>query len=123
MATPPSWPAGLPTVLQIALRDGPPLPEKFAPVDVRFSEALVSVFVERLTAPGDVVFDPFVGFGTTAVVAERLGREAWGVELDGERAAFVPSRVQAPERILEADARALDMLPLPPVNLPVFLAG
>lgn len=117
MATPRGWPAGLPTVLRIALRDGPPLPEKFAGVDVRFSEALVGVFVERLTAPGDVVLDPFVGFGTTAVVAERLGREGWGIELDGERAAFVRSRVQAAERILEADARALDMLPLPQVNL------
>ena len=119
MATPRGWPAGLPTVLRLALRDGPPLPEKFAPDDVRFSEKLVGVLVERLTAPGDVVLDPFVGFGTTAVVAERLGREGWGVELDGERAAFVRTRVQAPERIFEADSRALDALPIPPVKLSI----
>jgi len=68
MATPRGWPAGLPTVLRLALRDDPPLPERFAAVDVRFSEKLVGVFVERLTAPGDVVLDPFVGFGTTAIV-------------------------------------------------------
>jgi hypothetical protein len=111
------WPAGLPTVLRLALRDGQPLPDTFAEADVRFSEKLISVFVDRLTATGDVVLDPFVGFGTTAVVAERLGREGWGVELDGERAAFVRTRLQAPERILEADARALDTLLLPPVRL------
>jgi DNA methylase len=99
------------------LGDGPPLPERFAPDDVRFSEHLVGVLVERLTAPGDVVLDPFVGFGTTVVVAERLGREGWGVELDGERAAYVRARVEAPERIFEADSRALDALPIPPVTL------
>jgi SAM-dependent methyltransferase len=119
MAAPRGWPAGLPTVLRLALRDGPPLPERFAAEDVRFAEELVGVLVEHLTAPGDVVLDPFVGFGTTAVVAERLGREGWGVELDAERAAFVRTRVQAPERIFEADARALDALPIPPVKLSI----
>jgi DNA methylase len=119
MATPHGWPAGLPTVLRLPLRDGPPLPEKFAPVDVRFSEKLVAVLVERLTAPGDVVLDPFVGFGTTVVVAERLGREGWGAELDGERAAFVRTRVSTPERIFEADSRALDVLPIPGVKLSI----
>jgi DNA methylase len=119
MTTPRGWPAGLPTVLRLPLRDGPPLPGKFAPLDVRFSEKLVGVLVERLTAPGDVVLDPFVGFGTTVVVAERLGREGWGVELDGERAAFVRTRVQAPERIFEADSRALDELSIPRVKLSI----
>jgi DNA methylase len=111
------WPAGLPTVLRLPLGDDPPLPEALADADVRFPETLVSVFVERLTAPGDVVLDPFVGFGTTVVVAERLGRKAWGVELDDERATFARTRVQAPERILTADARSLDVLPLPSVKL------
>jgi DNA methylase len=119
MATPHGWPAGLPTVLRLPLRDDPALPERFAPVDVRFSEKLVAVLVERLTVPGDVVLDPFVGFGTTVVVAERLGREGWGVELDGERAGFVRTRVKAPERIFAADSRALDALPIPRVNLSI----
>ncbi len=34
------------------------------------------------TNPGDVVLDPFAGSGTTLVVAEQLGRESIGVELD-----------------------------------------
>jgi len=119
VATPRGWPAGLPTVLKLALQDGPPLPEKFAPVDVRFSEKLVGVLVERLTAPGDVVLDPFVGFGTTVVVAERLGRQGWGVELDRERMEFVRTCVKAPERIFEADSRALDVLPIPRVKLSI----
>jgi hypothetical protein len=38
-------------------------PASFADDDVRFSEQLVSFFVERLTDPGDAVLDPFAGKG------------------------------------------------------------
>jgi DNA modification methylase len=34
------------------------------------------------TQPGDLVFDPFVGSGTTLAVAQRLGRTATGCEID-----------------------------------------
>ena len=119
MPSPREWPSGLPTVLRLARCEDSPLPERFATDDVRFSEELVRLFVERLTAPGDVVLDPFAGFGTTPVVAESLGRAGWGIELDHERAAFVRTRVQEPERIFEADARALDMLAVAPVTLAI----
>jgi hypothetical protein len=119
MPTPRVWPTGLPTVLRLAHGSAAPLPARFAGDDVRFSEELVGLFVDRLTAPGDVVLDPFAGFGTTPVVAERRGREGWGVELDAERAAFVRTRVRAPQRILEADARVLETLTFPPVRLVV----
>jgi DNA modification methylase len=36
--------------------------------------------IERYSRPGDWVLDPFCGFGTTLVVAERLGREPLGFE-------------------------------------------
>lgn len=40
----------------------------------RFPSALVEFFVKLLTRPDDLIFDPFGGSGTTASVAERLGR-------------------------------------------------
>jgi tRNA G10 N-methylase Trm11 len=114
-----SRPAGLRTVLHLAHGKAEPLPERFASDDVRFSEELAGIFVDRLTAPGDVVLDPFAGFGTSVVAAERRGRPAWGIELDADRAAWARTRVEAPERILTADARALDSLPVPPVTLAI----
>lgn len=46
-----------------------------------FPEALVEMLVKCSTHPGDVVLDPFCGSGTTIVVAERLGRQAIGIDL------------------------------------------
>jgi SAM-dependent methyltransferase len=93
------------------------LPQRFAADDVRFPEPLVDILVKRLTDPGDVVLDPFAGFGTTPAVAERLGREGWGVELDGARAAYIRTRVRRRERIFATDARTLPTLPIPPAAL------
>jgi DNA modification methylase len=39
-------------------------------------EALIEKLILASSAPGQLVVDPFVGSGTTAVVAARLGR-AW----------------------------------------------
>jgi len=46
------------------------------------SESGLADLLERFTYPGDVVLDPFVGGGTTAVVAVRLGRRFIGVDVD-----------------------------------------
>lgn len=45
-------------------------------------EALLQRILLLCTRPGDVVLDPFLGVGTTAVVAKRLGRHYIGIELD-----------------------------------------
>ena len=45
-------------------------------------EALMSYLVAQTTDPGDIVFDPFLGSGTTAVSAVKSGRRAVGVEIN-----------------------------------------
>lgn len=43
---------------------------------------------------GDVVFDPFIGTGTTAVVAKSLGRKFIGSEKDSDRCLFAVNRLE-----------------------------
>ena len=45
-------------------------------------EKLLAKIILASSRPGDFVFDPFLGSGTTAVVAKKLGRQYCGVELD-----------------------------------------
>jgi site-specific DNA-methyltransferase (adenine-specific) len=45
-------------------------------------EKLLAKIILASTKKGDIVFDPFLGSGTTAVVAKKLGRKYVGVEVD-----------------------------------------
>ena len=45
-------------------------------------EKLLAKIILASSNKGDVVFDPFLGSGTTAVVAKKLGRKFAGIEID-----------------------------------------
>ena len=49
-----------------------------------FPEGLVRRIVHLASDPGDVVFDPLAGIGTTLAIAEALGRKPLGFELNSE---------------------------------------
>jgi len=85
--------------------------------NVRFPEAFVRAVLAEFTGPGDVVLDPFAGYGTTLVVAEQMDRVGVGVELLGERVALARSRLHGSGRIIEGDARNLARFGLGPVDL------
>ncbi|WP_115539990.1 DNA-methyltransferase [Xanthomonas campestris] len=67
-----------------------------------FREAHFATFPEQLIEPcvlagapaGGVVLDPFMGAGTTAMVAERLGRGWLGIELNPEYALIAQERLR-----------------------------
>jgi len=46
-----------------------------------FPRALVEFFVKAFSDAGDIVFDPFLGSGTTMAAAHVLGRVGYGVEI------------------------------------------
>ena len=58
-------------------------------------EALLHRVLLASTAPGDIVLDPFVGTGTTAVVAKRLHRHFIGIERHPAYAEAAIGRVRA----------------------------
>jgi modification methylase len=69
-------------------------------------EALLHRVVLSCTAPGEVVLDPFLGTGTTAVVAKRLGRRFIGIEREERYAAAAAARIAATVPLAE-EARAI----------------
>ncbi len=60
-------------------------------------EALLARVILSASKPGDVVLDPFLGSGTTAAVAKRLGRHFVGIERDGTYADAAQARIDAVE--------------------------
>ncbi|WP_421993323.1 site-specific DNA-methyltransferase [Roseococcus sp.] len=58
-------------------------------------EALLHRVILSCTQRGDVILDPFLGSGTTAAVARRLGRHFVGIERDPTYAAAALARVNA----------------------------
>lgn len=60
-------------------------------------ESLISHFVETLSNEKDLVLDPFMGSGTTGVVAKRSGRDFIGIELDEDYFHIAENRIQEVE--------------------------
>lgn len=68
-----------------------------------FPEVLVEPCVLAGSRPGDIVFDPFMGSGTVASVAQRLGRRWLGAELNPEYIALQAERTRQPGLVLEVE--------------------
>ncbi|HUX92583.1 MAG TPA: DNA methyltransferase [Ignavibacteriaceae bacterium] len=60
-------------------------------------EKLLAKIILASSNPGDLVFDPFLGSGTTAVVAKKLGRNYSGIELDEYYCCLAEKRLKAAE--------------------------
>ena len=69
-------------------------------------EALLHRVILAASNAGDVVLDPFLGSGTTAAAAKRLGRNFIGIERDPAYAAAAEARIDAVKRL---DAEALEV--------------
>jgi site-specific DNA-methyltransferase (adenine-specific) len=58
------------------------------------SEKLLAKLISASSHPGDCVFDPFVGSGTTPVVAHKLGRQYLGIDLNEEYCLLTERRLE-----------------------------
>lgn len=71
-----------------------------------FPVDLPAWFIKLFTQPDDMVLDPFIGSGTTAVAAKQLGRRCIGIEINPEYIQIAQNRLSA----IEAQQSLLDML-------------
>ena len=82
-----------------------------------FKPQLVDFFVQRLTDPGDVVYDPFMGRGTTILEAALLGRAAAGCDVNPLSRVLTtprlapPTLAQVSERVHALDLTSCDSYP------------
>lgn len=65
-----------------------------APRDAGWVEQMLP-FIADLSRPGDLVLDPFAGWGTTLVACALLGRRGRGLEIEPTRAAAANARLAA----------------------------
>ena len=61
-------------------------------------EKLIAKLVLASSNPGDFVLDPFLGSGTTSVVAKKLGRRFAGIEIDEMYCCLAEKRLALAER-------------------------
>ena len=82
-----------------------------------FKPQLPRFFISRLTSPGDVVFDPFMGRGTTLLEAALLGRRPLGNDVNPLSRMLVEPRL-APPPAEEVDARLATLALDEPIAAP-----
>ena len=82
-----------------------------------FNPQLPRFFIQRLTQPGDVVYDPFMGRGTTLLEAALLGRIPCGNDVDPLSVLLCcprfspPTLDQVSRRLAEIDLSNADQMP------------
>lgn len=87
-------------------RDAPP----FETNEIKTPESLPRFILKEFTKPGDKVFDPFAGLGTTLFVAEELKRIPFGIEADPRRHQWVAGQLEHWMHLVNGDsARAAAM--------------
>ena len=95
--------------------------------DIHFTEALAESIVSYASQPGDLVLDPFAGYGTTVAVAVRMGRRAIGIELVPEHIEIARRRTGGRATLILGDAREVARLVDEPVDLvltsPPYMPG
>jgi len=104
------------TVIQMNHGNRISFPAEIADEDVRSSDQLVEHFIRAYTKPGDVVFDPFAGFGTTLTVAERLRRIGYGIEFLQDRVEYIRSIVENKANIFHGSALEMEKFDLPEID-------
>ncbi len=99
---------------------------RFETNEIKTPESLPRYFIKEMTKPGDKVFDPFVGLGTTMFVTEELKRVPYGIEADPRRHEWVAGQMEHWMNVLCTDSARAASIGLPKMDFsltaPPFMA-
>lgn len=101
------------TYIEIPYLHERPLPPFDEGNDIRYPAALVRHFFKKYTKPGDRIFDPFAGLGTTLFTAEEMRRIPFGVEADRQRYEWVAGQMRHWTNLIHGDTGKLASYGLP----------
>lgn len=73
--------------------------------DGRFDEGLLEYIINTYTTKDSKILDPFVGYGTTILVSEKLKRDAWGMEINKNKYLYAKSQIKNKDKIINDDAK------------------
>lgn len=103
-------------------RDAPP----FETNEIKTPESLPRFFLKEFTTPGDKVFDPFTGLGTTLFVAEEHKRIPYGIEADQRRHQWVAGQLGNWMHVINGDSARTASMGFPKMDFsmtaPPFMA-
>lgn len=78
-----------------------------------FPPALVEAFLRPCTISGEIVLDPFAGYGTTLRTADAMGRRSIGIEFLPDRYQHIAANAGPLTTVIHGDSRRIDELGLP----------
>ncbi len=67
---------------------------KSCPHPAVYPEFIIKELIKLLSRPKDIVLDPFVGSGTTAVAGKKLGRNYIGIDINAEYCKYAEERLK-----------------------------
>ena len=77
--------------------------EKFDDVKYtyHYPETMINRCIENFTDEGEVVYDPFIGIGTTAIASYNMNRNYYGSEIDKKIYRIAVNRTENLKKIKE----------------------
>ncbi len=84
--------------------------EKWSRYTAAFPEQLVERLIRLYSYVGETVLDPFLGTGTTCVVAKRLQRNCVGYEIDLELREAIEDRLEIKRRTLSKEQDSVEII-------------
>ena len=64
-----------------------------------YPKQMIERIIKMSSKKGDIILDPFVGSGTTLIVAEKLGRKGFGIDIDKKYKKVIEKRLKEEVKI------------------------